>query len=339
MVSNPLVSVIVPLYNKGRYVQRAIASILGQTLGDLELIVVDDGSTDGGAELVRAIDDARLHLIQQPNQGPGAARNRGLAIARAPWVSFLDADDEWLPEFLAHSLGQLQRHPDCALAVSGQYRGAERRDWGERLRSWEIQPGPWRLSLTVSPLLLKPNLDVLHSGAIVARRQVVQSFGGFYSRDHCSYGEDIYLWLQVMLAYPLYRDPQPLIWYHTECSELGVWNREHCPIWPMLLDPDPLRQRCPVDYQPILEQYLAHYAILAARRLVQGEITPDRLKANRMIAQQLLAQFPLSRAFSRDYYKANIEILLANFPELRAMMGRAKLSSWAQHSQHSRSNH
>jgi hypothetical protein len=243
-------------------------------------------------------------------------------------VSFLDADDEWLPEFLAQSLARLRQYEDCVLAVSGQYRGPERQNWAERLQSWEIEPGRWRLPTELSPLLLKPNLDVLHSGAIVARRQVVQSFGGFYTRDHCTYGEDIYLWLQVMLAYPLYRDPEPLIWYHTECSELGVWNREHCPIWPMLLDPEPLRQHCPADYQPILEQYLAHYAILAARRLAQQSNPTGQGKANRETARQLLEKFPLSRAFGSEYHKANLEILLANFPELRALLGRAKLSNW-----------
>src|SRR5437762_2348532 len=89
------ISIIIPLFDKSAYIERALASIAAQTFDDYEVIVVDDGSRDDGPAKVRDWNDARVRLIQQPNAGPGAARNRGIAEARADWLAFLDADDEW----------------------------------------------------------------------------------------------------------------------------------------------------------------------------------------------------------------------------------------------------
>lgn len=108
-------SVVIPLYNKETTVARAIQSVLKQTVQDFEIIVVNDGSTDNGARIVESIGNHRVRLIHQENQGVSMARNRGIAEARYELIAFLDADDEWLPEFLETIRRMVDHYPDCGL--------------------------------------------------------------------------------------------------------------------------------------------------------------------------------------------------------------------------------
>jgi glycosyltransferase involved in cell wall biosynthesis len=107
-MSEALVSVIIPAYNADQFVGDAIKSVLTQSHENLELIVVDDGSTDRTAEIAEAFDDPRLHVLRERNSGPAGARNHGLALARGDVIAFLDADDYWLPEKLERQLRTLE---------------------------------------------------------------------------------------------------------------------------------------------------------------------------------------------------------------------------------------
>ena len=94
------ISVVIPLYNKAPYIARALNSVLAQERLPEEIIVVDDGSTDGGGDLVKQFKDPLIRLIRQENQGVSAARNRGISLAKGELIAFLDADDTWQPGFL-----------------------------------------------------------------------------------------------------------------------------------------------------------------------------------------------------------------------------------------------
>ena len=113
----PEVSVIVPTYNRAHTLGDSLRSLLGQEGVDLEVIVVDDGSTDDTPALVAAIGDPRLRVLTGTHAGIAAARNRGLAAARAPYVAFHDSDDLALPNRLAVPVGYLREHPDVALVI------------------------------------------------------------------------------------------------------------------------------------------------------------------------------------------------------------------------------
>jgi len=106
-----LVSVIVPAFNAARYLREAVDSVLAQRHDPIEIIVVDDGSTDGTHALAEGF-GAPVRAIFQPNTGPGAARNRGVAAAHGAWLTFLDADDLWLPGKIARQLAALAEEPE-----------------------------------------------------------------------------------------------------------------------------------------------------------------------------------------------------------------------------------
>jgi len=97
---SPLVSVIIPLYNKEPYVERALRSVLMQSIQTFEIIVVEGGSTDNSLEKVQRFDDPRITVVQQREKGVSAARNEGVQAARSEFLAFLDADDEWMPGFI-----------------------------------------------------------------------------------------------------------------------------------------------------------------------------------------------------------------------------------------------
>ena len=296
----PDISVIIPLYNKGKYIARALDSVFAQTYQDFELIVVDDGSTDEGPDIVRTYHDARLRLIQQANSGPGAARNRGLKESNAPYVAFLDADDEWLGEFLERSVERIHKHPDCALTISGYFQGPKRINMEPVLREYGITEGEWRLPRDISPEDFKHSIDFFNSWAILCSRKVVEKYGGHYAKQRINYGEDTYLWLQVALNHKVYRHLEPLVWYHSEASELGIFGRKTVrPPRPILTDPSQIRKNCPPKYRNVLESSLTYYALHAVKRLA--------LAGDKEMCHNLLHGFPQMSSFGLlNYIKTHI---------------------------------
>jgi glycosyltransferase involved in cell wall biosynthesis len=109
------ISVVVTLYNKRKTIHRALRSVFNQTFQPFEIIVVDDGSTDGSREIVDQINHPLLKLVTQGNGGVSSARNRGISEARGAWITFLDADDEWMPEFLKTIYFLFKKYPECSV--------------------------------------------------------------------------------------------------------------------------------------------------------------------------------------------------------------------------------
>jgi glycosyltransferase involved in cell wall biosynthesis len=116
------VSVIMPTYNCGHFIEEAIESILKQTVQDVEIIVVDDGSTDDTEAVLRPyVERGAVRYVRQRNQGPSAARNRGIELATGRYLAFLDSDDSFLPRSLERRIGFLDRHPEVSAVFSDLY--------------------------------------------------------------------------------------------------------------------------------------------------------------------------------------------------------------------------
>lgn len=185
----PRVSVIMPAYNQERFVGAAIASVLAQTFVDYELILIDDGSTDGTGEIVHSFAwDKRIVPVSQENRGVSAARNRGLEMARGHYAAFLDADDLWDPGWLTKAVGVLNHKPTaCGVVGSWRYIDAS----GSALPQATNIIAPATIEM---PQLLLGN--PISPSSVVVRLESARLAGGF--PETFAVGEDTYLWLRMI---------------------------------------------------------------------------------------------------------------------------------------------
>lgn len=265
-----LISVIVPLYNKRSTIERALRSVSDQVDVTTEVIVVDDGSTDGSGEFVESLDRANINLIRQPNAGPGAARNRGAAAASGSLLAFLDADDEWCTTFLKYGTRALSSHPECVAYVSGynalKYSNA-RPNIIARLGKKE---GVDTLSDIYSDYDLMEHVHAMHSSCVLVRREAFSRAGGFYDEDRCVFGEDSYLWVQILLSGPVYWDPEPRVLFHVEDSELGFAVRYRTTPIPISIHAKRLESNCPADALPLQRRVVSAFVAHDLRRLARS---------------------------------------------------------------------
>ncbi|MFY9781712.1 MAG: glycosyltransferase family 2 protein [Candidatus Baltobacteraceae bacterium] len=203
MSPDPAISVIVPLYNKQPYIARAVRSVLEQTFRDFELIVVDDGSTDGGAdELASFQSDPRLRIIRQANAGVSAARNTGLREMRADVAAFLDGDDQFLPAHLEALQTLADEFPNAGLLATGY---EDVMPNGSRVPR-TIPNGRFRLLEDYFAAACRYRF-FLSTSACAVRRRAVAEVGGFL--EGVPKGEDVEYWARVALRFPVAYDARP----------------------------------------------------------------------------------------------------------------------------------
>lgn len=201
------ISVIIPLYDKEREVARTIRSVLAQTVAPLEIIVVDDGSTDRSADEVERIGSPLVHLVRQENRGVSAARNRAIREARGTWVALLDADDTWEPGYLAEISRLIDRYPAC-----GAYATSFLVDDGRGLTPGDTPRREGIVDFFAEAL----SHYVLIPSATTLRRETVLALGGF--PEGMRLGEDQYLWTKMARTAPVCISPARLVRYSKAAS-------------------------------------------------------------------------------------------------------------------------
>ena len=188
-----MISIIIPLYNKEASIATALRGVLAQTYQDFEVVVVDDGSTDGGAAVVEQFDDPRIRLIRQTNGGVSAARNRGIAEARGEHVAFLDADDEWMPEFLEEIAALIAEYPECKARATNYIFNSNGVKSPTILRKMPFTEG--RGVLTNYFEVASCSHPPMWTSAVCIDRDLLQEIGGFPLGIKS--GEDLLVWART----------------------------------------------------------------------------------------------------------------------------------------------
>ena len=213
----PAVSIIMPAYNVAPYIASAVRSALVQTFSDFELIVVDDGSKDNTAEIVKSLmrEDGRVRLVQQANRGLAGARNTALRAARGDMFALLDSDDMWEPEFLAAQLAILEARPDVDIVTgNGWYLEGPRH--GELARPYpDPRPDP------VLASIIGDEWSVFIMS--VMRRRVYTAIGPY--DEEMRSNEDYDFWLRAAVAgFTFARNDRPLGYYRVRSDSLSASN-------------------------------------------------------------------------------------------------------------------
>jgi glycosyltransferase involved in cell wall biosynthesis len=198
-MSSPLVSVIIPTYNRSTFVRQAVDSVLKQTFSDFELIVIDDGSTDTTRENLLEY-QGRIRYHYQPNQGVSKARNQGLGLAGGRWIAFLDSDDLWLPGKLEAQVDFFSRNPLASVCQTEEL-------WIRNGR--RVNPGKKHQKFSGDIFAPSLRLCLVSPSAVMIKKEVFEQVGCFdEALPAC---EDYDLWLRISVRFPVYLLDRPLI--------------------------------------------------------------------------------------------------------------------------------
>lgn len=199
-LNTPEISIVIPLFNKEREFSRALRSVLAQTFNNYEIVVVNDGSTDNGPAILRGVNDPRIHIFDQKNAGVSAARNRGVSEGRGDIIAFLDADDEWLPNFL-ETINRLKgNYPSCSVfATNYFYQNLDGLFMPTILRG--LPKGKWEGVMKNYFEVASQSDPPIWSSAVAVRKTALTSIGGF--PISVTLGEDLITWAKLGLQYEI----------------------------------------------------------------------------------------------------------------------------------------
>lgn len=275
LTSQDTISVVIPLYNKCPHIAKTIESILSQSVLPTEIIVVDDGSTDGSADVVKRYKEHNVQLISQENEGVSAARNRGIATSTSVWIAFLDADDLWLPNHIEALQTAIHSYPDVGL-VSTQY---EILQDGERVRPPQAYSGGIVCRVDDFYRRFVTGHSLINSSTACAKREAILSIGGF--PVNVQIGEDIIVWIKLFEQFGMAHIAEvSSVWFrdavNRSTSITSVMPESLVFLGEMLKRRSGIQSGC---YRSMALMFDSMACVTAAGRKLQGDIaTVDRIR-------------------------------------------------------------
>lgn len=242
-------SVIIPLYNKEESITETVLSVLNQTFKEFELVIVNDGSTDGSLEKVKAFSDPRIKIIDKPNGGVSSARNEGIKAASGEWVSLVDADDRWKNGYLEAVSKAIDEYPAASVVVTNYKKGHENPYVKYNKRGYFSD---------YFLLAMKYN-DIICSSVITCKRACFETVGLF--SDRYSYGEDLNMWSRLADNFLIAYVPKVLAEYRIE-AENRLCNTKIDPkrSWELHLTPNDFKSvSWPLYYHFRISSSFVHY--------------------------------------------------------------------------------
>ncbi len=310
-------SVIIPLYNKEPHVKRALDSVINQTVQDFEIIVVNDGSTDKSADVVKTFSDARIRLINQKNAGVSVARNRGINEAKSELIAFLDADDEWMPDYLETILRLREKYPFAGLyatSLKTEFIDNVLMGKDEELRKLIPDEG---LILNFFKVNLKEisHKDIFYTSSVTVPKKIFLELGGFQTGFW--WGEDIDMWGRIALKHPFAYSSQACAVYYQNVVNSAAYRRKPVKGHPLLNTGKEALKRGNVspEIAKDFEEYLEFVEMCTAKHNVEA--------GDKNLAFNLLIRKDIKLSYKKLLISAIISTMIeTNFPAFSQLLFR-----------------
>ena len=279
-------SVVIPLYNKEKHIEHTIQTVLAQTYGDFELLVVDDGSTDDSVHVVSSIRDDRIRLIQKENEGETKTRNVGVELSQGDYVAFIDADDEWKPGFLEEIVALIEKYPHASLFATAL--SVHERNGEEYTLEYPGIPNDGSNCLIQNYFVSSLYYSPISSSSVCVSKKAFQELGGF--PEGIKNGGDLDLWCRMALKFPFAYSSRPSAVYRRDSENMASRSTTTPSYFPFLTEYKPEDNQIISSPEPV-ERYILQRQFDA----VSASLFVIR---NRTMAKQILKEI--------KYHKYNV---------------------------------
>jgi len=273
----PTVSVVIPVYNGERFIGDAIQSVLNETFRDFEIIVVDDGSTDGTEKIVHQF-PGPISYHRQENQGAGVARNVGVSFAQGEWIAFLDADDAWYPDKLKVQFEFAETYPEVAFFYSDMDAVDEKGGLTRRgFLKARLQRRREKRRQNIVSLIFHGQPPPYPSTVLIRKKDFLTA-GGFSSLFRGNYHEDLELFARIAHLFPIHFIPESLVQYRVRKTRSSMDASNWDENWPILLDALwGMWQKEPEKQAMLLGYYAKYFSERGRHRLRGGDYREARM--------------------------------------------------------------